>query len=39
MGISDDNVAGEILAEGSIETVVNSKNSLTGKYLAEKELF
>lgn len=39
MGISDDDVAGEILAEGSIETVVNSKNSLTGKYLAEKELF
>lgn len=39
MGISDDNVAGEILAEGSLETVVYSKNSLTGKYLAEKELF
>ena len=39
MGISDDDVAGEILAEGSIETVVNSKNSLTGKFLAEKELF
>ena len=39
LGISDDNVAGEILAEGSLETVVYSKNSLTGKYLAEKELF
>jgi excinuclease UvrABC ATPase subunit len=27
------------LARGSLEDIINSKSSLTGKYLAEKELF
>ena len=38
IGIDDDNNAGEILASGSLNDIVNSKKSLTGKYLAEKEL-
>ena len=36
--IGEDYSAGEILAEGSLKEIINSKNSLTGKYLAEKEL-
>ena len=39
MGIDEDNNAGEILACGSLEDIINSQNSLTGKYLAQKELF
>ena len=38
MGIDDNYDGGEILACGSLEDIINSKNSLTGKYLAEKEL-
>ncbi|WP_296788041.1 ATP-binding cassette domain-containing protein [uncultured Methanobrevibacter sp.] len=38
IGIGEDYSAGEILAEGSLKEIINSKNSLTGKYLAEKEL-
>ena len=36
LGISENNEGGEILASGTLEDIVNSKNSLTGKYLAEK---
>ena len=39
MGIGENYCAGEILARGSLEDIINSKSSLTGKYLAEKELF
>ena len=39
IGIDDDNNAGKIMASGSIEDIIGSKKSLTGKYLAEKELF
>ena len=39
IGIDDDNCGGEILACGSLEDIVNTPESLTGKYLAEKELF
>ncbi|MBE6509695.1 MAG: ATP-binding cassette domain-containing protein [Methanobrevibacter millerae] len=36
IGIDDDNYGGEILVSGSLDDVVNSSKSLTGKYLAEK---
>ena len=36
LGISENNEGGKILASGTLEDIVNSKNSLTGKYLAEK---
>lgn len=36
IGIDEDNYGGEILACGSLDDVVNSPKSLTGKYLAEK---
>lgn len=36
IGIDDELNGGEILATGSLSDVVNSKNSLTGKYLSEK---
>ena len=32
----DGNVAGEVLACGSLEDIISSENTLTGKYLAEK---
>lgn len=35
MGIAD-NKAGQILANGSLDDIINSENSVTGKYLAEK---
>ncbi|MBR2558145.1 MAG: hypothetical protein IKE95_07260 [Methanobrevibacter sp.] len=38
MGIDEEFIGGEILARGSLEDIMNSKNSLTGKYLIEKEL-
>lgn len=38
IGIDDDNSGGEILAKGSLKDIIESKKSLTGKYLAEKEL-
>lgn len=38
IGIDDDNCGGEILASGRLEDIINSKNSLTGKYLKEKDL-
>ena len=38
IGIDDENNGGEILACGNLEEIVNCKKSLTGKYLAEKEL-
>ena len=38
IGIDDGFKGGEILASGSLEDIVNSKNSLTGKYLYEKRL-
>ena len=38
IGIGEDNNAGEILACGSLEDIINTKESLTGKYLAEKDL-
>ncbi|MBE6509207.1 MAG: ATP-binding cassette domain-containing protein [Methanobrevibacter sp.] len=38
IGIGEDFTAGEILASGSLEEIINSKNSLTGKYLKMKEL-
>ena len=38
IGIDEDNNAGEILACGRLEDIINSKQSLTGKYLAEKKL-
>lgn len=37
IGIDDENNAGEILATGSLKDIINSKNSLTGKYLSEKQ--
>ena len=36
IGIDDELNGGEILATGSLDDVISSKNSLTGKYLAEK---
>ncbi len=36
IGIDDELNGGEILATGSLSDVINSKNSLTGKYLSEK---
>ncbi|WP_296885081.1 ATP-binding cassette domain-containing protein [uncultured Methanobrevibacter sp.] len=36
IGIDDELNGGEILATGSLGDVINSKNSLTGKYLSEK---
>ena len=36
IGIDDDNCGGEILATGSLEEIMSSKKSLTGKYLSEK---
>ena len=39
IGIDDDNSGGEILAKGSLKDIIESKKSLTGKYLAEKELW
>lgn len=38
IGIDDKYCGGDILARGSLNDVIGSKNSLTGKYLAEKEL-
>lgn len=38
IGIDDDNQGGEVLARGSLEDIIQSENSLTGKYLAEKNL-
>ena len=38
IGIDDDYYGGDILANGSLEEIVNCKDSLTGKYLAQKEL-
>ncbi|MDO5859661.1 ATP-binding cassette domain-containing protein [Methanobrevibacter sp.] len=39
IGIDDNNYGGQILACGCLEDIMKSKNSLTGKYLAEKDLF
>ena len=36
IGIDDELNGGEILAAGSLGDVINSKKSLTGKYLSEK---
>lgn len=36
IGIGDEYCGGNILASGSLENIVNSENSLTGKYLYEK---
>lgn len=38
IGIDDDYFGGEILAEGSLKDIIDCKESLTGKYLAEKGL-
>ncbi|MEE0901287.1 MAG: ATP-binding cassette domain-containing protein [Methanobrevibacter sp.] len=38
IGIDGENFGGEILACGSLEDIINTPESLTGKYLAEKEL-
>ena len=38
IGIDDEFIGGEILAMGSLEDIINSEKSLTGKYLLEKEL-
>ena len=39
IGIDGENCGGEILATGSLKDIINAPESLTGKYLAEKELF
>nr|WP_295161422.1 ATP-binding cassette domain-containing protein [uncultured Methanobrevibacter sp.] len=39
IGIDGENCGGEILATGSLNDIINAPESLTGKYLAEKELF
>ena len=39
IGIDDENWGGEILASGNLDDIINAPGSLTGKYLAEKELF
>ncbi len=36
IGIDDEGMGGDILASGSLDDIINSKNSLTAKYLAEK---
>lgn len=38
MGIDEDYCAGDILATGSVDDIIKSHNSVTGKYLAEKKL-
>ena len=38
IGIGDDNFGGEILISGSLNDVVGCEESLTGKYLKEREL-
>jgi excinuclease ABC subunit A len=38
IGIDDDYFGGEILAEGSLKDIIDCKESLTGRYLAEKGL-
>lgn len=38
IGIDDNYWGGEILAYGTLKDIINSKKSLTGKYLFEKEL-
>jgi excinuclease UvrABC ATPase subunit len=38
IGIDEDNNGGEILATGGLEDIINTPKSLTGKYLAEKNL-
>ena len=38
IGIDDEYCGGDILARGNLNDVIESKSSLTGKYLAEKEL-
>ena len=38
IGIDDDYFGGEVLAEGSLKDIIDCKESLTGKYLAEKGL-
>ncbi|MBO6275415.1 MAG: excinuclease ABC subunit UvrA, partial [Methanobrevibacter sp.] len=38
IGIDDDYCGGEILSCGSLKDVIDCKDSLTGKYLAQKEL-
>ncbi len=39
IGIDGENCGGEILACGSLNDIIDTPKSLTGKYLAEKELF
>lgn len=39
IGIDEDYFGGDILASGSLSDVINSEKSLTGRYLAEKDLF
>ena len=39
IGIDDDDFGGEILSCGTLDDIINSKDSLTGKYLKEKNLF
>ncbi len=38
IGIDDNYWGGDILASGSLEDIIGSPKSLTGKYLAEKDL-
>lgn len=38
IGIDDDYFGGEVLAEGSLKDIIDCKESLTGRYLAEKGL-
>ena len=38
MGIDEDYAAGEILASGSLDDIIECEKSLTGKYLAQKDL-
>ena len=38
IGIDDDYFGGEVLAEGSLKDIIDCKESLTGRYLAEKDL-
>ena len=37
LGIDDENQGGDLLAFGSINDIIGSRNSLTGKYLVEKK--
>ena len=39
IGIDEDFMGGQILASGGLDDVINSENSLTGKYLREKRVF